>query len=210
VNLTTSGTPQEQIQTVDIVGSYLAEHACKNGTAAVLVSVSTHSHEGGPGNGCPAVNVSMPEVMSAVCALAARTSAEAWYSISLENVDPVVVRQILEKLFQGDLELYTSEGVPLKDLICAASTTLSCVPYDSAESLPENRESHRKRLHSRSKTAVAVACGLATLLVLMTGMLYCRRRDVLLDSGLVGLKVSSELVGLSPRSPAEGSAADDV
>jgi hypothetical protein len=147
VNLTTSRTAQEQIQTVDLLGSYLAEHAGVKSTAAVLVSISTYRHEGGPGYGCTALNVSMPDVMSAQCALAARMSTEAWYSISLENVDPVIVRQILEKFFQGDLGLYTSEGVPLKDLICAASTTISFVPYDNAESLPENRES-RKRLHA--------------------------------------------------------------
>ena len=193
---------------MDILGAYLAEHAGVNGTAAVLVSVSTHSHEGGPGCGCPALNVSMPDVTSAQCALAARMSTEAWYSISLENVDPVVVRQILEKLFQGDLGLCTSEGVPLKDLICAASTTVSFVPYDNAASLPESRES-RKRLHSTSRTVVAVVCVLVTLLALMAGMLYCRRRDAR-DGGLAGLKVSSVLVGRSPSSPAKGNVADDV
>lgn len=195
VNLTIAGTSQEQTQAADIVSRHLVEHAGVNGTAAVLVSVFMHSQGGDLRDDHRALNVILPNITNARCALAADEHTEAWVSLTLVNTDPTLVDQVLEQILTGDAGLRTTEGVPLEGLICRASTTMALAPYDYAAIPPETGKREKKRSLSSSTTTAIVVGVLMSLLLLMVCVIYFHRHNTRQRGRL------SAVVALSPPNP---------
>lgn len=202
VNLTTAGTLQEQSQVADVLGQHLAGHAGVDGAAALLVSVFMQGQGGGHRYGRRrALNVLQPNVTSARCALAATKSTEGWVTISLEKSEPALVQQLLEQVVNGDVGLYTADGVSLRDLICRVSTTSSLVAYDHAAIPSENAKRWKRRSLPASAATGIVVCLLAIIFGLMLGIYADRQRNASRQRGR-----SSAVTAYPPRQRGRSSA----
>ena len=146
------------------------------GTPSFNYSPPTSSPSVAPTSSIPAdatsdvVVVSQP--VSPLCQQAFNTSDYESLEIKLPNVEMTAIESIMEEVMSGAVQLYTDNGVPLTDIVCGASMSISMVALDDETTV--NARTQKKAKTKKIVTIVCSTLGSLLLLCIVMAVYYCR------------------------------------